>query len=76
MCRKLRELLAPLRETHTSSFDIDEPAALVRRRRERVIGTHWYNPPQIVPCVEVIPAGVTSAETLEATVAFLRGAWE
>jgi 3-hydroxybutyryl-CoA dehydrogenase len=57
--------------SNTSSFDINELAALVTRRPERVIGTHWYNPPQIVPCVEVIPADVTSAETLEATVAFL-----
>jgi 3-hydroxybutyryl-CoA dehydrogenase len=57
--------------SNTSSFDINELAALVGRRPERVIGTHWYNPPQIVPCVEVIPADVTSAETLEATLAFL-----
>jgi 3-hydroxyacyl-CoA dehydrogenase len=57
--------------SNTSSFDINELAALVGRRPERVIGTHWYNPPQIVPCVEVISADVTSAETLEATLAFL-----
>src|SRR5262245_61893684 len=58
--------------SNTSSFDINELAALVSRRPERVIGTHWYNPPQIVPCVEVIPADVTSAETLDSTVALLR----
>jgi 3-hydroxyacyl-CoA dehydrogenase len=58
--------------SNTSSFDINELAALVTHRPERVIGTHWFNPPQIVPCVEVIPADVTSAETLDATVAFLR----
>jgi 3-hydroxybutyryl-CoA dehydrogenase len=57
--------------SNTSSFDINELAALVDRRPERVIGTHWYNPPQIVPCVEVIPADVTSAETVEATLDFL-----
>jgi 3-hydroxybutyryl-CoA dehydrogenase len=57
--------------SNTSSFDINELAALVGRRPERVIGTHWYNPPQIVPCVEVIPADATSAETLAATVALL-----
>jgi 3-hydroxybutyryl-CoA dehydrogenase len=57
--------------SNTSSFDINELAALVNHGPERVIGTHWYNPPQIVPCVEVISADVTSAETLEATLAFL-----
>src|SRR4051794_1511170 len=58
--------------TNTSSFDVNELAAVVTRRPERVIGTHWFNPPQIVPCVEVIPAAATSVETLEATLALLR----
>jgi 3-hydroxybutyryl-CoA dehydrogenase len=58
--------------SNTSSFDIDELTAVVTRRPERVLGTHWFNPPQIVPCVEVIPAAATSPETLEATLALLR----
>jgi 3-hydroxybutyryl-CoA dehydrogenase len=57
--------------SNTSSIDINELAA-VTDRPDRVIGTHWYNPPQIVPCVEVIPAESTSAETTEVTIALLR----
>jgi 3-hydroxybutyryl-CoA dehydrogenase len=58
--------------SNTSSIDINEIAAVVKKRPERVIGTHWYNPPHIVPCVEVVPADVTSRETVEATLALLR----
>lgn len=58
--------------SNTSSFDVNELAAVVTRRPERAIGTHWYNPPPIVPCVEVIPAEATAQETLDATVALLR----
>jgi 3-hydroxybutyryl-CoA dehydrogenase len=58
--------------SNTSSIDINELAAVVTRRSERVIGTHWYNPPHIVPCVEVVPAESTSRETVDATVALLR----
>jgi len=58
--------------TNTSSFDINELAAVLRRRPERLIGTHWYNPPHIIPCVEVIPAEHTSQDTVDATLALLR----
>jgi len=58
--------------SNTSSIDIHELAAVVTGRPERVIGTHWYNPPHIVPCVEVVPADSTSRETLDATLALLR----
>jgi 3-hydroxybutyryl-CoA dehydrogenase len=32
---------------------------------ERVLGTHFWNPPQVVPCVEVIKAPATSPEIFE-----------
>ncbi len=54
--------------SNTSSFDINELARVVERRPERVIGTHWYNPAHIVPCVEVIPAETTSRPTIDATI--------
>ncbi len=41
--------------TNTSSFDINELSA-VTAHPERVIGTHWFHPPQITPCVEIIPS--------------------
>lgn len=56
--------------TNTSSFDINELAG-VTRSPERVIGTHWFHPSPITPCVEVIPAEATSRETVERTVAFM-----
>jgi len=50
--------------TNTSSFDINELSA-VTAHPERVIGTHWFHPPQITPCVEVIPSNATSPEAVE-----------
>jgi 3-hydroxybutyryl-CoA dehydrogenase len=49
--------------TNTSSFDINE-LSVVTAHPERVIGTHWFHPPQITPCVEVIPSNATSQETV------------
>jgi len=57
--------------SNTSSFDINELSTVVAHP-ERVIGTHGYNPPQITPCVEVIPTKATSQETIEATFSFLK----
>ena len=34
-------------------------------RPERCVVAHPYNPPHIVPCVEVVPGEATSAETVE-----------
>ncbi|QJT09825.1 3-hydroxyacyl-CoA dehydrogenase family protein [Oceanidesulfovibrio marinus] len=50
--------------SNTSSFDIAKLCD-VTQHPERVIGMHWFHPPQITPCIEVIPAGATSAETVE-----------
>jgi 3-hydroxybutyryl-CoA dehydrogenase len=57
--------------SNTSSFDINELSPVVAHP-ERVIGTHGYNPPQITPCVEVIPTKATGQETIDATFAFLK----
>jgi 3-hydroxybutyryl-CoA dehydrogenase len=42
--------------------------------RERVIGTHFWNPPHLVPLVEVIENEKTSAEVVRKTVALLQSA--
>lgn len=39
------------------------------RHRERALGTHWWNPPYLVPLVEVIGTQWTSPETIEWTMA-------
>lgn len=56
--------------SNTSSFDINELSA-VTAHPERVIGTHWYHPPQITPCVEVIPSKSTGQETIMSTIQFM-----
>ena len=38
----------------------------------RMVGTHWWNPPYLVPLVEVIQAEQSSPETIDATMALLR----
>ena len=72
--RRLGEVAAEdaILATNTSSFDINELAKVVQRRPERVIGTHWYNPAHIVPCVEVVPADATSDQTIASIVELLR----
>ena len=57
--------------TNTSSFDINELSA-VTRHPERVIGTHWFHPPQITPCVEIIPAEATNRETVDCAIELMR----
>lgn len=38
----------------------------------RIVGTHWWNPPFLIPLVEVIQAAETSLETIRATMALLQ----
>jgi 3-hydroxybutyryl-CoA dehydrogenase len=44
------------------------------KHRERVLGTHFWNPPHLVPLVEVIQNEQTSAETVRKTMELLRDA--
>jgi 3-hydroxybutyryl-CoA dehydrogenase len=44
------------------------------RHRERVIGTHFWNPPHLVPLVEVIQNAHTSEEVVTRTLTLLREA--
>ena len=41
---------------------------------ERVVGTHFWNPPHLVPLVEVTQSDATAPATVERTIAILRGA--
>jgi 3-hydroxybutyryl-CoA dehydrogenase len=40
----------------------------------RVVGTHWWNPPYLVPLVEVVQAERTDVETVERTIDLLERA--
>jgi len=44
------------------------------QRRERALGTHWWNPPFLVPLVEVIETQWTAPEVVEWTLALHRAA--
>jgi 3-hydroxybutyryl-CoA dehydrogenase len=57
--------------SNTSSFPMDELASSVERP-ERFLGTHWFNPPEWTPGVEVIPATATDPEVVERVMEFLK----
>lgn len=38
---------------------------------ERIVGTHWWNPPGLIPLVEVVQSVKTSAATIRATMELL-----
>jgi 3-hydroxyacyl-CoA dehydrogenase len=50
--------------TNTSGLSITEIASVVDDPG-RVVGTHWFNPPHIVPLVEVVRGDRTADETVE-----------
>ena len=56
--------------TNTSVMSVAEIAAKARGRR-RIIGTHWWNPPFLIPLVEVVQAPETDPEAVARTLAFL-----
>ena len=59
--------------SNTSSFRVRDMASVLSRS-ERFLVTHWWNPPYIVPAVEVVSGAQTSSEALAQTVAYLKRA--
>lgn len=57
--------------SNTSSMPVATYAETARRR-ERVVGAHWWNPPWLIPLVEVVQGVETSPATVEATMALLK----
>ncbi len=56
--------------TNTSSIPISELAEGLRRPA-RFLGMHWFVPPLLVPCVEVIPAPGTDEQVVQEVVGTL-----
>lgn len=56
--------------SNTSTFRITEMARATKRP-EKIIGTHWMNPPYLLPLVEVIRGAKTSDETVNTVKFFL-----
>ncbi len=57
--------------TNTSSIPIGELAAGLRNPA-RFLGVHWFVPPLLVPCVEVIPSEATGEDVVAVVVDALR----
>jgi 3-hydroxybutyryl-CoA dehydrogenase len=72
---ELESLVAPdaILASNSSAIPTTEIARSLKVR-ERVVGTHFWNPPHLVPLVEVIQNEWTSAATVERTIALLRDA--
>lgn len=56
--------------TNTSVISPTE-IALKSKHRERIVGTHFWNPPHLIPLVEVVKARETSDETMDRTMALM-----
>jgi 3-hydroxybutyryl-CoA dehydrogenase len=56
--------------TNTSALDVDALAALVPFPA-RALGTHWFNPAHVIPCVEVVRGALTTQETVDTTTGIL-----
>jgi 3-hydroxybutyryl-CoA dehydrogenase len=59
--------------TNTSSIPIHQIAAGATNR-ERVVGTHWWNPPYLIPLVEVVPTADTREDVVMRTLKLLTAA--
>jgi 3-hydroxybutyryl-CoA dehydrogenase len=73
LLRRADALLAPhaLIASNTSSLSITALAGAVQRRGQ-VLGLHFFNPPLLMPLVEVVQGDTTAAATLQAGLAFVR----
>ncbi|ADC64365.1 3-hydroxyacyl-CoA dehydrogenase NAD-binding protein [Ferroglobus placidus DSM 10642] len=58
--------------TSTSGLRISEIQKAARRHPERCITVHPFNPPHIIPLVEIVPGELTSEEVLRRTVEFMK----
>ncbi|HKU50551.1 MAG TPA: 3-hydroxyacyl-CoA dehydrogenase family protein, partial [Nitrososphaera sp.] len=57
--------------SNTSTLPISEMAALTGRP-DRFIGLHFFNPPQLMPLVEVIPGNRTDQSLVEVAMSFVK----
>jgi len=57
--------------TNTSGIPITDIGAAVPAAADRVVGCHWWNPPYLLPTVEVVRGEATSDRTVDRTAAFV-----
>ncbi len=58
--------------TNTSVMSVTEIASRASGRH-RIVGTHWWNPPYLMPLVEVVQTAETDPAVVAATISFLTG---
>jgi 3-hydroxybutyryl-CoA dehydrogenase len=70
---RLETLVAPgtILASNSSTFPISQSAARMQRPK-RALVTHWFNPPHLVPLVEVVPGPATHEETTQTTMALMK----
>jgi len=69
----LLESMAPgdsILASNTSMLKISDIGRRIKNRT-RILVTHWFNPPHLIPVVEVVKGPDTSQETVERTIRFL-----
>jgi 3-hydroxybutyryl-CoA dehydrogenase len=71
--RKMDRLADPevVLATNTSVLSITEIACR-SAGRERIVGTHWWNPPYLIPLVEVVRTEETAAWVMDLTMELMR----
>ncbi len=57
--------------TNTSVISITEIAAKAKGKK-RIVGTHFWNPPYLIPLVEVVPGDETAPQTVDVTYDLLK----
>ena len=73
MFRDIEPLVRPdtILATNTSVMSITE-IAMKTEKKDRVVGTHFWNPPYLIPLVEVIKGEETSMEFFDITYDYLK----
>lgn len=66
---KLDDLCSPevILASNTSGLSPSDIAKATTQHPERVVIAHFWNPPQLIPLVEIVPGEKTSKETVEIT---------
>jgi len=57
--------------SNTSTLSITEIGKRIKKR-DRLLVTHWFNPPYLIPVVEIVKGAYTSEEALSLTLKLLR----
>jgi 3-hydroxybutyryl-CoA dehydrogenase len=74
LLERAEQLVAPeaILTTNTSSLRLSDLAGVLGRP-QRFAGLHWFNPPELVPLVEVVAAADTAPDVLETLQAWMAG---